>query len=65
MGQEYLSLREVADHLGIHVNTVRNAINRGELEAYDLGDGYKTTPESVNRYVESKKVKPRAMAAAK
>jgi excisionase family DNA binding protein len=34
---EWLTIRQSANHVGCHQNTIRNLINRGELKASRIG----------------------------
>ena len=46
-----LSLREVADRLGVSQMTVRRLIRRGELIAVKVGGQYRVSEESLQRYI--------------
>lgn len=45
-GTKFLSTRTVADRLDMHINTVRNYIDEGKLEAKKLPNGQKRIPEA-------------------
>jgi len=55
---ELIPLTEISEILGIHINTLRKAVNSGELEAYNVG-GFRTTKKAVEQYLEGKKVQPK------
>ena len=41
MSEEMLTIRQVADELKVHYETVRGWIQSGELVALDIGRGYR------------------------
>lgn len=45
------NLQEVAEILGIHYQTVRKLIQKGELKAKKIGKGYIVTSENLKQYV--------------
>jgi excisionase family DNA binding protein len=54
--EKLLSTREAADILGVHVQTVRQYIRRGELPAVKISPRlYKVRPEDLERFIEDKK----------
>lgn len=54
--EKLLSTREAADILGVHVQTVRQYIRRGELPAVKISPRlYKIRPEDLERFIEDKK----------
>lgn len=54
--ERLLSTREVADILGVHVQTVRQYIRQGELPAIKMSPRlYKVRPEDLERFIEGKK----------
>ena len=54
--KKLLSTREAADILGVHVQTVRQYIRRGELPAVKISPRlYKIHPEDLERFIEDKK----------
>jgi excisionase family DNA binding protein len=44
MEEKMYSVEEVADHLGLHVRTVRGYIRSGRLKAVRIGKQYRITP---------------------
>ena len=54
--EKLLSTQEAADILGVHVQTVRQYIKRGELPAVKISPRlYKIRPEDLERFIEEKK----------
>jgi excisionase family DNA binding protein len=54
--ERLLSTREAANILGIHVQTVRQYIRRGELPAVKISPRlYKIRPEDLEKFIEDKK----------
>lgn len=51
---EYLTVEQVAKQMGVSEKTVRNYINRGDLQAYKLGTAWKITEEALKSFIESK-----------
>jgi excisionase family DNA binding protein len=53
--RNYLTVKQIADDLGVSVQAVRNWINNGELEAIDLGRGYRIHKDEYQRFLELRK----------
>ena len=53
--RDYLTVRQIADNLGVSVQAVRNWINNGELEAIDLGHGYRIHKNEYQRFLQARK----------
>lgn len=53
--REYLTVKQIADQLGVSVQAVRNWINNGELEAIDLGHGYRIHKDEYQRFLQARK----------
>ncbi len=53
--RNYLTVKQIADDLGVSVQAVRNWINNGELEAIDLGHGYRIHKDEYQRFLELRK----------
>ena len=47
---QYLSVKDVADHLGLGQSTVYDLINRGELKAKKFGRSTRIHKEALRRY---------------
>ncbi len=54
-----LTTKEVAEKLRVHVKTVLEWINKGELEAIDLGQGYRIKESDLDIFLEHRKKRPR------
>jgi excisionase family DNA binding protein len=53
--RDYLTVKQIADNLGVSVQAVRNWINNRELEAIDLGRGYRIHKDEYQRFLEVRK----------
>lgn len=60
--QDLLTTKQVVEELGVHPETVKRAIREGDLKAYHLGNGYKTTRVWLNEYLLKKIVAPTPVA---
>lgn len=52
----WLTVRDVAESLKVHEETVRRWIRRGDLVALDLGGpraGYRVRPSDLEKFIES------------
>jgi excisionase family DNA binding protein len=51
--QTRYTVEEIAEELGVHPDTIRRWIRKGELEAIDLGGsaGYRITQEALDRFL--------------
>ena len=52
---EWLTVEEVAKQLKVHIKTVRHWINTGELEAMDIGRGYRINKTDLQAFIEKRK----------
>lgn len=57
---ELYDVDQSAQYLGVHRRTIIREINRGVLEAYMIGKGFKVKRSELDRYLETHKVKPEA-----
>lgn len=48
-----LRTKDVADVLGVHINTVKKLITDGKIPARKVGRAYRVTKEDLKQYVES------------
>lgn len=48
------SLKQVAEILGVHRNTIYNMVVRGEIKAVKVGRDFRITEEEVKRLKEGK-----------
>lgn len=56
---EFLSIKQVAERMAVHPNTVRNAIKWGKLKYDRFGRFYRITEQHVQEYMAlSKKISP-------
>lgn len=53
-----LSVREVADALGVHPETIRRLIHDGRLEAIRIGRVLRVDRSELDRFLEAQRVKP-------
>jgi excisionase family DNA binding protein len=58
--EQWLSVQDVVERLGVHEQTVRRWIKSGELVAYALGDraGYRIAIEDLQAFMERRRVEP-------
>lgn len=62
----WLTVRDVAESLKVHEETVRRWIRRGELVALDLGGpraGYRVRPSDLEAFIETNYNRPQKAAA--
>jgi len=55
MDKEFLTVKEVAETLHIHWQSVLNYIKRGELRAVKLGRGYRIARNDLSTFIEQRK----------
>lgn len=53
-----LSVREVADALGVHPETIRRLIHDGRLDAIRVGRVLRVRRPELERFLESQRVRP-------
>lgn len=53
--KEYLSTREIAEMLGVHVRTVGNWIRRGDLMAVRLGRSYRVSKQDLDAFLQERR----------
>jgi len=53
-----LSVREVADALGVHPETIRRLIHDGRLDAIRIGRVLRVRRAELDRFLESQRVRP-------
>lgn len=51
----FLTVKQVAELLQIHWQTVLNYIKNGKLDAVRLGKGYRIPKEAIDKYVRNNK----------
>jgi len=52
-----LSLKEVAERLGMHYNTIYNYVKSGELKAIKFKKVYRIEEEELQRFIKNKRFK--------
>ena len=52
---EWLTVDEVARQFKVHIKTVRHWINTGELEAMDIGRGYRISKSDLQAFIDKRK----------
>lgn len=52
-----LSLKEVAERLGMHYNTIYNYVRSGELKAIKFKKVYRVEEQELEKFIKSKKFK--------
>ena len=52
-----LSLKEVAEKLGMHYNTIYNYVRAGELKAVKFKKVYRIEDQELEKFIRSKKFK--------
>jgi excisionase family DNA binding protein len=57
MEKEYFSVKEIADKLGVSVDTVQGLIRRKELVAYKVGNTYRIKKEDFDKFMEERRTK--------
>lgn len=57
-GPSFYSVREVADRLGVHPETVRRLIHDGRLEAVRIGRVLRVPRPAIQRFVDVQRVRP-------
>jgi excisionase family DNA binding protein len=58
-GKPLFSVREVADQLGVHPETIRRLIHDGRLEAVRIGRVLRVPGHAVDEFLARQRVKPR------
>lgn len=53
---KYYNTDDIAEMLDVHVRTVRNWINRGELPAIKVANKYRIVKEDFQQYLEDRRV---------
>lgn len=54
--EHLLTLKQAAQKLQVHTETLKRAIRSGELEAYRVGRNYRVSEEALNTYVRTHRV---------
>ena len=56
--ESLVSVRDVADQLGVHPETIRRLIHDGRLDAVRVGRVLRVHREAVDRFLTRQRVKP-------
>jgi excisionase family DNA binding protein len=64
MAEAFLSLQDVADELGISVQTIRKWVKGGELAAYKPGKEYRIKHSDLEEFLKTREVAPKEAAGA-
>lgn len=51
--EKWVSLEEVADHIGLSKDTIRNYIKRDQIPFYRIGKQYKFKISEIDTWIES------------
>jgi excisionase family DNA binding protein len=62
MTEVFLSLQDVADELGISVQTIRKWVKAGELAAYKPGKEYRIKSGDLEEFLKTREVGPKAQS---
>ena len=57
--EKLLTVAQVADRLQVNAETVRVWIRSGELEAVDIGNEYRISPDDLRDFLQRRKKKRR------
>ena len=57
MDKEFFSVKEIAEKLGVSVDTVQGLIRRKELVAYKVGNTYRIKKEDFDTFMEERRTK--------
>ncbi len=55
MSKQYFTVEDIAEQLGVSVDTVRNWIKQGKLEAYKVGRDYRISREQFEKFMEERR----------
>jgi excisionase family DNA binding protein len=57
MSKQYLTVEDIAGLLGVSVDTVRNWIKQGRLEAYKVGRDYRISNEQFEKFMQERRTR--------
>ncbi len=57
--ERLLTVEQVANHMQVHVETVRVWIRRGDLIAINIGNEYRISRDDLNAFIEKRKTDKR------
>ncbi len=55
MSKQYFTVEDIAEQLGVSVDTVRNWIKQGKLDAYKVGRDYRISREQFEKFMEERR----------
>jgi excisionase family DNA binding protein len=55
VSKQYFTVEDIAEQLGVSVDTVRNWIKQGKLEAYKVGRDYRISREQFEKFMEERR----------
>ncbi|MFW5895426.1 MAG: helix-turn-helix domain-containing protein [archaeon] len=50
---KYFTVKQVADKLQVHPQTIRRKIKSGEMESYLVGNKYRISKKQLKEYIEN------------
>lgn len=51
---KYYTLKEIADLLQMHINSIRLYVKEGKMKAFKVGKGYLVAEEDLRAFIERK-----------
>jgi excisionase family DNA binding protein len=57
MEKEFLSVRDIAELLGLKEDTIQGWIRRKELVAYKVGNTYRVKREDLDKFLEERRTR--------
>ena len=57
MDKEFLSVKDIAELLGLKEDTIQGWIRRKELTAYKVGNTYRVKREDLDQFLEERRTK--------
>jgi excisionase family DNA binding protein len=55
VSKQYFTVEDIAEELSVSVDTVRNWIKQGKLEAYKVGRDYRISREQFEKFMEERR----------
>jgi len=55
VSKQYFTVEDIAEQLGVSVDTVRNWIKQGKLDAYKVGRDYRISREQFEKFMEERR----------
>lgn len=52
--QNIMTIREVADYLGVHTSTIYKYAQQGKIPAFKLGKDWRFTRKHIDNWIEAK-----------